>query len=121
MSHELVQACRNLTQRTMFDGVDQLGEGISAVLDHPRQCVQRAHGLPAMAPLEFLQAPDLELFSLTRRAHELYRGGLITGASVAVQPDHRADSFVDLLFVAMGRGLDLAALVTMFHGRKHAA
>src|SRR5712692_4468170 len=74
-----------------------------------------------MTPLESLQAIGLNLLFLPRSADHFNSGEILRGCAIAVQTDDRTDALVDLSLVSMGRGLDLAALVTVFDGRQHAA
>src|SRR5260370_42393645 len=102
MSHQLVQACRDLAQRAMLDCADKLGENVAAALRDLGQLVERAPGLGAMTPLEFLQAIDLKLLFLPRRANDFHPGEIFRGRAIAIQTDDRTDALVDLLLVAMG-------------------
>src|SRR5216683_4354986 len=107
MSHQFVQACRDLAQGAMLNCADKLGENVAAALHDLGQLVQRAPGLGAMTPLEFLQAIDLNLLFLPRSADHFNSGEILRGRAIAVQTDDRTDALVDLLLVSMGRGLDL--------------
>src|SRR2546423_6336420 len=75
-----------------------------------------------MAPLEALDPVHLAQLLFPRRpdGRQLHAA---TCALLAVpsQPDDRAGAIGDLALVAVGGGLDLAALVAGFHGWQYAA
>src|SRR6266699_57471 len=121
MSNQFMQAPGNLAQGTMLNSLNELGEDVACLFNHFRQFVEGALGIGAMAAFEFCQAIDLELLFLARCADHFHGPEFITGIAIPIQADDGPGAVVDLLFVAMGGGLDLAALVTMFDGRQHSA
>ena len=91
----------------MFDGANQFGKNIAAVLDHAREGVERTTGLRGVAVFEFPQPIDLKLLLAARRADDFRLGGFCFRSRVAIQPDDGAGAVGDLLFVTMRGGLDL--------------
>src|SRR5439155_12228514 len=120
MSDQFMQAPGNLAQGAMLNGLNELCEDIAALPDHFCQFVERALGLGAMAAFESSQAIDLELLFLARCADHFHGRKIVVPIAIPVQANDGPGAIVDLLFVAMGGGLDLAALATMFDGGQDA-
>ena len=104
----------------MLHRLDQLRENISAALDNFRQLIQCAFAIGAVTTFELFQPVHLELLLCAWRADDFHVGQRVVGV-VAVEPNDGPRAIVDLLLVAMCRGLNLAALVAKFRGREHAA
>src|SRR5205807_1267184 len=75
----------------------------------------------AVAMFELPHALDLLLFLLSRGADRFHRAGVFVVVAIAVEADDGANAFANLFFIAVGGGLDLAALVAALHGGQHAA
>src|SRR2546425_1366732 len=104
-----MQAPGNLTQGAMLNGLNELGEDIAILPNYFRQFVKSALGLGAMAALKFFQAIDLELLFMARCADHFHGWKFAVRSAIPIQANDGPGAVVNLLFVAMGGRLDLAA------------
>src|SRR3954463_366569 len=120
-SNHFMQTASDLAKGAMLDGIDQLLKNVLSSLHDAGEAVERWAGMFPMRALEFRQTVQLQFSLLRRRSHDFHFRFGSSGFAIGVRAPDGPRAIVDLLFVAVGGGLNLAAVVAHFGGGENTA